>query len=123
MSDTQEKLVVILTHGADDQERATLAFVMANAAQAMDVPCKVILQAGGVTLAVKGVAEHVHAPSLPSLTELMKSYQEAGGRLYVCAPCCQARKIGKEDFVGNAEMVTSGFVIDELMGAKTVLSY
>jgi len=123
MSDTQEKLLVVVTHGPDDVDRATIAFVMANAALAMDVDVKVILQGSGVMLAIRGMAQRVRAPNLPPLDELMATYEEQGGRLYTCTPCCKSRNIGKEDLVGNAEMVTSGFVIDETMSAKSVLSY
>jgi len=123
MSDDNESLVVIATHGPEDAERSTLAFVMANAAMAMDVDCKVILQAGGVFLAQKGVAEHVRAPSLAPLADLMKSYAEQGGKLYVCTPCCQARNLTKDDLLENCEFVTSGFVIDEVLKAKSCMNY
>jgi len=123
MSDSEDKMVIVMTCGADDHDRATIAFVMANAALAMDVECKVILQASAVMLARTGIAHHVHAPNLPPLEELLASYKEQGGRLYVCTPCCLSRKIEKGDLVDNAEMVTSGFVIDETTAAKTVLCY
>ncbi len=55
MAETEaEKMVVIATHGADDPERATLPFVAANGALAMDVRATVILQGRAVMLALKG---------------------------------------------------------------------
>ena len=46
-------------------ERATIPFVMATAAQAMDVEVVMGFQANGVTLATKGAAGHIAAPSFP----------------------------------------------------------
>lgn len=117
------KLVIVLTHGADDHDRSTIAMVMANAALTMDVDTKVILQADAVMLARKGIARHVNAPNLPPLEDLIKSYVDQGGRFYVCTPCCQSRKIEKVDLIESATLVTSGFVIDEVTSSCSVLCY
>ena len=37
MSEEKEKIVLISTHAGEDPERATFPFLLANAAQAMDV--------------------------------------------------------------------------------------
>ena len=50
-----EKIVVFATHGPEDPERASLPFVVANAAIAMDVQATVVLQGTGVLLAKKGL--------------------------------------------------------------------
>jgi predicted peroxiredoxin len=55
----EEKIVVIGTHGGEDPDRATLPFVVANAALAMDVKTIIILQGNAVTLAVNGAYENV----------------------------------------------------------------
>ena len=64
-----EKIVVIATHGVEDPERASLPFVVANAALAMDVQAVVILQGTAVILAKKGCYEHVFAAGLPPCLE------------------------------------------------------
>jgi predicted peroxiredoxin len=53
-----EKIVVFATHGPEDPERASLPFVCANAALAMDVQATIVLQGAGVLLAKKGCYEH-----------------------------------------------------------------
>ena len=51
MSDKTEKIVYISTNGGENPEKATLPFVLANAALAMDVEAVVALQGPAVTLA------------------------------------------------------------------------
>jgi predicted peroxiredoxin len=57
-----EKLVIISTTGPENQEKATLPFVIATAAQTVDVKVVVILQASAVLLAKKGYSGNVNAP-------------------------------------------------------------
>src|SRR5512136_988690 len=72
MSD--KKLVVIATHAFEDPERATIPFVMANAALASETDVTVILQTTGVLLAIKDRARHLRAESFPGLQELMSNF-------------------------------------------------
>jgi len=44
----KEKIIYIGTHGGEDPERASLPFVLANGAQAMDVEAVVVLQGAAV---------------------------------------------------------------------------
>ncbi|MGD9320560.1 MAG: DsrE family protein, partial [Desulfobacteraceae bacterium] len=97
MSDNPDKLVIIATHAEESPDKATIPFVMGSAALAMDVDVSIILQVTGVYLALKGYADHVHAAGFPPLLELQETFFEAGGKLMVCSPCIQARKVKPED--------------------------
>ena len=55
-----EKLVIMVTHGPESPERATIPFVMATAAQASDVEVVMGFQADGVMLVKKGVEVPVY---------------------------------------------------------------
>jgi predicted peroxiredoxin len=118
-----EKIVVIATHGAEDPERASLPFVMANAALAMDVQAVVILQGTAVTAAKKGCYEHVFAPGLPPLKELVDSFIQMGGTLLICTPCINERKITKEMLVEKAQPIKAARVVTEVLEAKATLNY
>jgi uncharacterized protein involved in oxidation of intracellular sulfur len=118
-----EKIVIIATHGAEDPERASLPFVIANAALAMDVEAVVILQGTGVTLAKKGCYEHVFAAGLPPLKDLVDSFIEQGGALLVCSPCLNERKITKDMLVETAQPVKAARVVTEVLEAKATLNY
>ena len=119
-----EKLFIVCTHGAEDPERATIPFVMATAAQAMDIHVVMGFQANGVTLPTKGGAERIAAPNFPPLKDLVLAYREAGGEFFVCGPCVASRKIDpKADLVEGATVVSAATFIKECMEAKNVLNY
>jgi predicted peroxiredoxin len=120
---TEDKITIIATHGAEDPERATLPFVVANAAQAMDTKAVVILQGYSVTLAVKGEAEHVLASGLAPLKDLVDSYLKQGGELLVCTPCLKARQIALEALIAGAKPIAAARVVQECLEAKATLNY
>ncbi len=118
------KLVIMCTHGPNEPERATIPFVMATTAQASDVEVVMGFQADGVTLAAKGTAERIAAPSFPPLKDLLAAYLEAGGKLLVCGPCVQSRKIDpKKDFIDGATVVNAATFVKECTAATNVLVY
>ena len=51
----KEKILYIATHGGENPEKASLPFVLANAAQAMEVEAVVVLQGPAVFLAKKDI--------------------------------------------------------------------
>ncbi len=119
----EEKIVVIATHGAEDPERATLPFVVANAAQAMDTKAVVILQGYAVTLATPGVYEHVFASGMPALKELVDGFLKQGGELLVCTPCIKSRQIAPETLIPGGKPIAAARVVQECLEAKATLNY
>jgi len=122
MSDS-EKLVIMVTHGPDDPELATIPFVMAGAAVASDVEVVLGFQADGVLLVRQGVAETVEAPEFTPLAELLKTIREFGGKLLVCGPCVKSRGITQADLVEGAEIVAAGRFVAEITSATNSLVY
>ena len=124
MTEKTEKLILMCTHGPEDPERATIPFVMATAAQASEVDVVIGLQASGVLLAKKGVAEEIVAPAFPPLKELLDIYLENGGKLLVCGPCVKSRQINPEtDFVSGATVVNAATFVKECTEATNVMVY
>ncbi len=119
----EEKIVVISTIGPENQEKATLPFVVATAAQTMDVKVVVILQASAVLLAKKGAAENVNAQGLMPLKKLMETFIELGGELLLCAPCIKERFITEEELMEGAKLIAAGTVVSEVLSAKSVITY
>jgi predicted peroxiredoxin len=119
----EEKIVIIATHGAEDPERATFPFVVANAALAMDVKAVICLQGESVTLAVKGGSENVSAGGFPPLKELMASYFAQGGKLLLCTPCIKSRNISPDMLVEGASPVAAARVVQECLEATSTLNY
>lgn len=119
----EEKIVIIATVGPENPEKATLPFVMATAAQTVDANAVVILQSSAVLLAKRGISEHVLAPGLMPLKQLMETYIELGGEILLCSPCLKERNIKPEDFIPGCKTIAAATVIDEVLSAKAVLNY
>lgn len=117
------KLVVLATHGGEDPERATIPFVMANAALASETDVTVILQMTGVMIAVKGYVNHVRAEAFPQLQDLLKTFTELGGKLMVCAPCLKSRGIAEDELIEGAKIIAAATVVAETTGADATLVY
>lgn len=119
-----EKLVILATHGPEDPERATIPFVMGNAALASDVDVVIGLQGNGVWLGRKLEADHVFASGFPPLAKLMNDFRELGGKLLICNPCIQSRQLSADnDLVEGAEIVAAGRFVAEVTSAKSCLTY
>ena len=121
--ETNEKIVIISTVGKENPEKATLPFVLATAAQATDVEVTVILQADSVMLAKKGEADNVKAGSLLPLKELLDTFIELKGNLFLCSPCLKARNIKEEEIIEGSQIIAAGTVVTEVLSATSVVTY
>ena len=118
-----EKIVIFVTHGPEDPERAILPFVVANAALAMDVAVTIVLQGTGVILAKKGCYEHIFAAGLDPLKTQVDNLVEFGGQIFVCIPCIEERHITPDMLVESAKPVKAGRVVQECLESNAVLNY
>lgn len=123
MADKKPKLVVMVTHGPENPELATIPFVMATTALASDVDVLMGFQGNGALLAMKGIGERVAAPGFPPLKELMDNYVEAGGKMYICGPCVKSRMITQEQLVKGASVANAATFVVECVEATNVLVY
>jgi len=123
MSEKQEKIVYLATHGCEHPELISLPFVLAVGALSMDVQAVVALQAEAVRAVVKGCAAHVFAPGLPPLKKLIDDFMELGGVLLVCTPCIEYRKISKDDLIDGAELMAAARLTKELLESDATVTY
>ena len=70
------KFCVSLTCGKDNTDKATVAFVVANAAVASDKDTLVFLNIEGVHLSQKGYADSIHEEGFAPLRELIENFDE-----------------------------------------------
>jgi len=118
-----EKLVIISTIGDENPEKATLSFVLATAAQSMDVEVVMILQASAVVIAKEGEAEKINAPGLMPLKKLVDTFMELGGKLLLCSPCLKERNITANDLINGSTVIAAGSVVTEVLSATSVVTY
>jgi len=124
MSEKQEKTLYIGTCAGEDPERASMPFVMAGAALAMDIQATIVLQGHGVYLAQKGYVDNVlPGGGFPPISKLVAEFLELGGQLRVCVPCIKERNIPESDLVEGAETTAAGAVNAAALEADAVFVY
>jgi predicted peroxiredoxin len=118
-----EKLVIIVTHGPDEPELATLPFVMAAGALVSEMEVFMAFQAEGVQLVTKGGADGVHAEAFPPLQELIDTVGAIGGLLMPCSPCLESRGIAEDELLDGVEVIGAARLVSEIASATATLNY
>jgi predicted peroxiredoxin len=101
-----DNVVVALSCGTDNPNRATRGLFFAMMAHKQGKETTVFLLDEGVFLARKGLATHVQAATGDRADDHLSYLQEFGVPIYVCTPCALARGIEPEDLIEGAEMAT-----------------
>jgi len=117
------RFCVNLTHAKDNQDKATVAFVLANAAVGSGKETLVFLSVEGVRLAQKGFADDIREEGFAPLRELMDNFAKAGGTIYVCSPCFKKRKLDESGLVAGATIVGGAKLVEFLSDGGACLSF
>ncbi len=117
------RFCVSLSAAKDNADKATVAFVIANAAVASDKETVVFLSIEGVRLAQKGYADGIHEEGFAALKDLLASFAAAGGKIYVCSPCFKKRKLDEHSLVAGAVIVGGAKLVEFLSENSPCVSY
>jgi len=117
------RFCVNLTHAKDDRDRATVGFVLANAALGSGKETLVFLSIEGVRLAEKGYADDIREEGFSPLRELMDNFVKAGGTIYVCSPCLKKRKLDENKLVAGAAIVGGAKLVEFLSEGSPCVTY
>jgi len=119
----QQRFCVSLSCGLDNTDKATVAFVVANAAAASEKETLVFLSIEGVRLAVQGTADPIHESGFAPLRDLMANFVKAGGKIWVCSPCFKKRSLDEGKLVSGASIVGGASLVEFLSGGSPCISY
>ena len=117
------KFCVSLTHAKDNADKATVGFVVANAAVGSGKETLVFLSVEGVRLAQKGYADDIREEGFAPLRELMDNFAKAGGSIYVCSPCFKKRKLDENALVDGATIVGGAKLVEFMADGCPSVSY
>jgi predicted peroxiredoxin len=117
------KFCVTLTYAKDNSDKATVAFVVANAAVASDKETMVFLMTEGVRLCQKGYADDIHEEGFAPMRELMTNFVKAGGKIWVCSPCFKKRKLDEGKMIDGATIVGGAKLVEFLSAGSPCISY
>lgn len=116
-------LVVKITAGPDDPERAHLGCNVASVALASGLEVNVFLAMDGVHLARPDTPGQIEVPEAPPLSTLIDALY-GGGTVTVCTPCAKRRGLGEGDFRAGTELAGSAqFVARATAEGATALVY
>jgi predicted peroxiredoxin len=119
----KNKLVIVVSRGFDD-ERASVAWSIANGGLKNDIDVSIFLVSSGVDWARKGAGQAAHLnPFDPPLDEMIQTVVEAGCRIMVCPPCAKSRGLGEGDLIDAAVIQGSGGMHELIKAGAQVLSF
>jgi len=117
------KFCITLASSKDNTDKATVAFVVANAAVASDKKTLVFLSIEGVRLCQKGYADDIHESGFAPLKDLMTNFTKAGGTIWVCSPCFKKRSLNENNLVDGATIVGGAKLVEFLGDGTPCVSY
>jgi len=118
-----QKFCVTLTYAKNDPDKATVAFVVANAAVASEKETMVFLSIEGVRLSQRGYADDIAEEGFAPLKDLMANFVKAGGKIWVCSPCFKRRKLEETKLVDGATIVGGAKLVEFLSDGSPCVSY
>lgn len=119
----QKKLVIVVSRGFDD-ERASVAWSIANGGIKSDLDVTMFLVSSGVDWVRKGAAQDAHLnPFDPPMDEMIQNVISNGCTILVCPPCAKARGYSEEDLLDGVIITGSGAMHELIKKGAATLSF
>jgi predicted peroxiredoxin len=117
------KIVIVITRGLDD-ERASVAWSVANGAIATEQETTVFLAASGVDWVRKGAADNARLnPFDPPMIDMISNVMSAGGTVLVCPPCAKVRGLAQDDLLAGVVLAGSVAMHEIIKQGAATLSF
>lgn len=116
-----KKLVVVITNGFND-ERASVAWSVANGGVASGFEVTMFLVSSGVDWVRKGGADIARLNPLdPPVKDMIQTVIDSGGQIMVCPPCAKVRGYTQDDFIDGVMLAGSTAMLGVVSeGAQTL---
>lgn len=118
-----DKVVIGITHGADDAEQVLIGYLMGVEALNAGKQALLFLTADGSNLAMKGYASTVEVPNAPSVADLHERYVQGGGKIFVCPVCVKVRGLDESQMVDGVEIKGAPSVYEFASGGALTFNY
>jgi predicted peroxiredoxin len=118
-----KKFCVTLTSAKNDPDKATVAFVVANAAAASEQETVMFLSVEAVRLCQQGYADDIAEEGFAPLKDLIANFVKAGGKVWVCSPCFKRRKLDESKLIPGATIVGGAKLVEFLSQGAPCVSY
>jgi predicted peroxiredoxin len=119
----KQKLVVVVTRGLDD-ERASVAWSVANGGIGMGFEVTMFLVSSGVDWVRKGAADRARPNPLdPPMIDMIRTVVDSGGRILVCPPCAGVRGYEADDLIDGVTLAGSASMHALIKEGAATLSF
>ena len=119
----QKKLVIVITNGFDN-ERASVAWSVANGAIASEFNLTVFLVAAGVDWVRKGSAQVAQLNPLdPPVATMIRNVIDSGATIMVCPPCAKVRGYEQKDLIEGVTLAGSVAMLGVVSEGAATLSF
>src|SRR5690348_11534453 len=116
-------LINLATGMEDGGERVLVALLVATAAQQQGKEVNIWATKDAVRLGLPGGMQGVVCDGCPPLEKLWSQFTEAGGELWLCPICLNARDLGEAEKVANTAVVGATPMWEWAGDDTTVFSY
>ncbi|HLS67757.1 MAG TPA: DsrE family protein [Kiloniellales bacterium] len=117
-----KQLIVLMTHGPAD-ERASVAFTIANGGMTAGLQVAIFLTSAAVDIVRRRAADQVHAMPLEPLAELVRDFLARGGTLWACTPCVKARGYEQGDLIDGVVITGASVMHERIKAGAATLSF
>lgn len=125
MSDDEESVLYVMTHGLESPERCATPFFLASTAAAMDLETGIYFTMNGPQLLKKGVAETIgpKGEEGQKLAFFIDQALDCGVSLYVCQPSLDLNDLSPDDLIDGVKMIGGAAFNDMAMEARAVVTF
>lgn len=122
MSETK-KLVIVISNGFDN-ERASVAWSIANGGIASNYEVTIFLVAAGVDWVRKGAAAVARPNPLdPPIKDMIQKVIDSGGTIMACPPCAKVRGYEPQDLIEGVALAGSVAMLEVVSQGAATLSF
>lgn len=118
-----DKFCVSLTESKSNLDKATVAFVVANAALGSEKDTLVFLSSEGVHLSQQGYADGAHEEGFAAIADLIANFGKGGGKIIACAPCFKKRGLDESKLVEGCVVAGGAALVEFMSGGVSSVSY
>jgi len=116
-----KKFLMVITHSADDHDRANGAIGMATSLLGDDADLALFFVFEGAKLAVKEVAETIEGAHMTPVRELLPLILEADLPMFVCSACVKKYAIQEEELIDGVKIATLPTITAEMIDRETIM--
>jgi predicted peroxiredoxin len=123
MTAPDSKVLVCLTHGAEEPENVLIAYLVGVEALRAGKQAVMFLTKDAVHVATKGFVETIDVPGAPSIATLHEEYETKGGRIFACPVCVKVRGMEDARWTSTTEVAGMPSVYEYTTGGALVFNY